>query len=309
MEERNWMYKITSRTGLVVAAVMLALFGGVTFWLYTVHNGAFILVGCIAALTAIAFLLSVYSVLFFKVFVDKDGFYFQTAPGNGRYYRYAEICDMWLSSGRETNARQSTYCNFETVEGKRLRFLVLGSQIDAVDYMIERVETAGASRREGEFDREIVITGKTEAGFVAIPTILSLLMVVVTVMMLLAWNLPPILIAIPIIFELVTLAQILSLGLFYKVQIQKDGFYYRTNPFDGRYYRYSDILDCRPVESQRQYGSRYNRGRIRKTYYFYDLKFIDSSHQTHRLPYNKSLYEGEIDELVARIERAREDGE
>ena len=112
----------------------------------------------------------------------------------------------------------------ETVEGKRLRFLVLGSQIDAVDYMIERVETAGASRREGEFDREIVITGKTEAGFVAIPTILSLLMVVVTVMMLLAWNLPPILIAIPIIFELVTLAQILSLGLFYKVQIQKDGF-------------------------------------------------------------------------------------
>ena len=44
MEERNWKYKITSRTGLVVAAVMLALFGGVTFWLYTVHNGAFILV-------------------------------------------------------------------------------------------------------------------------------------------------------------------------------------------------------------------------------------------------------------------------
>lgn len=31
MEERNWKYKITSRTGLVVAAVMLALFGGVTF--------------------------------------------------------------------------------------------------------------------------------------------------------------------------------------------------------------------------------------------------------------------------------------
>lgn len=300
MEERNWKYKITSRTGLVVAAVMLALFGGVTFWLYTAHNGAFILVGCIAALTAIAFLLSVYSALFFKVFVDKDGFYFQTAPGNGRYYRYAEICDMWLSSGRETNARQSTYCNFETVEGKRLRFLVLGSQIDAVDYMIERVETAGASRREGEFDHEIVITGKTEAGFVVIPTILSLLMVVVTVMMLLAWNLPPILIAFPIIFELVTLAQILSLGLFYKVQIQKDGFYYRTNPFDGRYYRYSDILDCCLVESQRNM-------RRSATRYGYYMKFTDCENQTHRVPYNKSLYEGEIDELVARIKRAKED--
>lgn len=302
MEERNWKYKITSRTGLVVAAVMLALFGGVTFWLYTAHNGAFILVGCIAALTAIAFLLSVYSALFFKVFVDKDGFYFQTAPGNGRYYRYAEICDMWLSSGRETNARQSTYCNFETVEGKRLRFLVTGQYDDAVDYMIERVETAGASRREGEFDREIVITGKTEAGFVVIPTILSLLMVVVTVMMLLAWNLPPILIAIPIIFELVTLAQILSLGLFYKVQIQKDGFYYRTNPFDGRYYRYGDILDCCLVEAER--GTRRH-----ETYYAYYMKFTDRANRTHRVLYDKSLYEREMNELVARIERAKEDEE
>ncbi len=57
---------------------MLALFGGVTFWLYAAHNGAFILVGCIAALKAIAFLLSVYSALFFKVYVDKDGFYSRT---------------------------------------------------------------------------------------------------------------------------------------------------------------------------------------------------------------------------------------
>lgn len=306
MEQRNWKYKITNWTGFIVALFMLALFGGVTFWLYTAHNGAYILVGGLAALMAIAFLLSVYSALFFKVYVDKDGFYFQTSPGNGRFYRYAEICDMWLSSGRETNARQSTYCNFETVGGKRLRFLVTGQYDDAVDYMIERVEAAGASRGEDDFDREIVITGKTEAGFVVIPTILSLLMVVVTVMMLLAWNLPPILIAIPIIFELVTLAQILSLGLFYKVQIQKDGFYCRTNPFDGRYYRYSDILDCRLVESQRRYGSRY-RGGPRQTYYFYDLKFIDRAHQTHRLPFNKSLYEGEIDELVARIERAHSD--
>ena len=306
MEQRNWKYKITNRTGVIVAAFMLALFGGVTFWLYTERNGAFILVGCIAALMAIAFLLSVYSALFFKVFVAKDGFYFQTSPTNGRFYRYAEIYDMWLSSGRETNARQSTYCNFETVEGKRMRFLVLGSQIDAVDYMIERVETAGASRGEGEFDREIVITGKKEAGFVLIPTILSVLMAVVAVMIFLASNLPPILVAIPIIFELVSLSQILSLALFYKVQIQKDGFYCRTNPFDGRYYRYSDILDCRLVESQRKFGSPYKRG-VRQTYYFYDMKFVDRAHQTHRLPYNKSLYEGEIDELVARIERAHSD--
>ena len=145
----------------------------------------------------------------------------------------------------------------------------------------------GNKSGEDDLDWEIVITGKKEAGFVVIPTILSLIMLVVMVMLFLAWNLPPIVIAVPVILELMSLSQILSLGLFYKVIIQKDGFYCRTNPFDGRYYRY-------------------NRGRIRKMYYFYDLKFVDCAHQTHRLPYNKSLYEGEIDELVARIERAHD---
>lgn len=307
MEQRNWKYKINGGwPTLIMASVMLAIFGGITVWLYTTRNGAFIGGLIVTACMAIGFILSVCSVLFFKVFVDKDGFFCQTAPGNGRYYRYSEIRNMWLSSGRETNARQPTYCNFETVEGKRLRFLVTGQYDDAVDYMIERIEAAGASRGEDEFDREIVITGKKEAGFVLIPTILSVLMAVVAVMIFLASNLPPILVAIPIIFELVSLSQILSLALFYKVQLQKDGFYCRTNPFDGRYYRYSDILDCRLVESQRKFGSPYKRG-VRQTYYFYDMKFVDRAHQTHRLPYNKSLYEGEIDELVARIERAHSD--
>ena len=307
MEKRNWKYKITNRTGFIVASGMLALFGGVTFWLYTEHNGAYIPVGCIAALVAIAFLLSVYSALFFKVFVAKDGFYFQTSPGNGRFYRYTEICDMWLSSGRETNANQSTYCNFETVEGKRTRFLVLGSQIDAVDYMIERIEAVGASRRDGEFDREITITGKKEAGFMVMPAIFSLIFLFVIEKVLATQGAVLFARVLPVVIVLVPIVRILSYGLFYKVQIQKDGFYCRTNPFDGRYYRYSDILDCRLVESQRKIGSRYNRGRIRKTYYFYDLKFIDCAHQTHRLPYNKSFYEGEIDELIARIERVHSD--
>lgn len=201
MEERNWKYKITNRTGSIVAFFMLALFGGVTFWLYTAHNGGYILVGGLAALMAIAFLLSVYSTLFFKVFVDKDGFYFHTSPGNGQFYRYTEIRNMWLSSVRETNARQSTYCNFETVEGKRSRFLVFGPNIDAVDYMIERVETMGIKSEEDALDWEIVITGKKEAGFVVIPTILSLIMLVVMVMLFLAWNLPPIVIAVPVILS------------------------------------------------------------------------------------------------------------
>ena len=307
MKERNWKYKITGNWfGPMVIAITTAVSGGFTFWLYTAHDGAFVGLGGLTAFFAIICVLSAYGAMSFKLLVDKDGFYFRTKPGNGRYYRYSEICSMWISSGRETDTQEATYCNFETIEGKRSRFLVLGSQIDAVDYMIERVESMGNKSGEDDLDWEIVITGKKEAGFVVIPTILSLIMLAVMVMLFLAWNLPPIVIAVPVILELMSLSQILSLGLFYKVIIQKDGFYCRTNPFDGRYYRYSDILDWRLVESQRKIGSRYNRGRIRKMYYFYDLKFIDRAHQTHRLPYNKSLYEGEIGELVARIERTHD---
>lgn len=71
-------------------------------------------------------------------------------------------------------------------------------------------------------------------------------------------------------------------------------------PLNGRYYRYSDILDCCLVESQRNM-------RRSATRYGYYMKFTDCENQTHRVPYNKSLYEGEIDELVARIKRAKED--
>ena len=308
MEERNWKYKITGNwTAVIAVAITTVVSGGFTFWLYTAHDGAFVGLGGLTAFFAIICVLSAYGAMSFKLLVDKDGFYFRTKPGNGRYYRYREIRSMWLATDKETDLQQATYCNFETMDGKRSRFLVLDPNLDAVDYMIERVEAVGASREEDDRDREFVIPGKKKVGGLMI---FAVLLLPVLYLILFVWtSMPLILRMIPVAVVLIPVVKVFSYGLFFKLMIQKDGFYYRTNPFDGRYYRYSDILDCRLVESQRQYGSRYNRGRIRKTYYFYDLKFIDSSHQTHRLPYNKSLYEGEIDELVARIERAREDGE
>ena len=111
--------------------------------------------------------------------------------------------------------------------------------------MIERVESMGNKSGEDDLDWEIVITGQ-EGGWICGNSHDSLLDyacrngdVVFGV------ESAAIVIAVPVILELMSLSQILSLGLFYKVIIQKDGFYCRTNPFDGRYYRYSDILDWR----------------------------------------------------------------
>ena len=300
MEERNWKYKITSNwTAVIAVAITTVVSGGFTFWLYTAHDGAFVGLGGLTAFFAIICVLSAYGAMSFKLLVDQNGFYFRTKPGNGRYYRYREIRSMWLATDKETDLQQATYCNFETMDGKRSRFLVLDPQLDAVDYMIERVEAVGASREEDDRDREFVIPGKRKVGGLVIFTVLLLPVLYLSF----RWtSMPLILRMIPVAALLVPTVQVFSRGLFFKLKIQKDGFYCRTNPFDGRYYRYGDILDCCLVEAER--GTRRH-----ETYYAYYMKFTDRANRTHRVLYDKSLYEREMNELVARIERAKEDEE
>lgn len=300
MEERNWKYKITgSWTAVIAVAITTVVSGGFTFWLYTAHDGAFVGLGGLTAFFAIICVLSAYGAMSFKLLVDKDGFYFRTKPGNGRYYRYREIRSMWLATDKETDLQQATYCNFETMDGKRSRFLVLDPQLDAVDYMIERVEAVGASREEDDRDREFVIPGKRKVGGLMIFAVLLLPVLYLSF----RWtSMPLILRIIPVAVVLIPVVKVFSYGLFFKLMIQKDGFYCRTNPFDGRYYRYGDILDCCLVEAER--GTRRH-----ETYYAYYMTFTDRANRTHRVLYDKSLYEREMNELVARIERAKEDEE
>ena len=300
MEERNWKYKITSSwTAVIAVAITTAVSGGFTFWLYTAHDGAFVGLGGLTAFFAIICILSAYGAMSFKLLVDQNGFYFRTKPGNGRYYRYREIRSMWLATDKETDLQQATYCNFETMDGKRSRFLVLDPHLDAVDYMIERVEAVGASREEDDRDREFVIPGKKKVGGLMIFAVLLL----PVLYLIFRWtSMPLILRIIPVAALLVPVVKVFSYGLFFKLMIQKDGFYCRTNPFDGRYYRYGDILDCCLVEAER--GTRRH-----ETYYAYYMKFTDRANRTHRVLYDKSLYEREMNELVARIERAKEDEE
>ena len=300
MEERNWKYKITSSwTAVIAVAITTAVSGGFTFWLYTAHDGAFVGLGGLTAFFAIICVLSAYGAMSFKLLVGESGFYFRSTPRDGRYYRYREIRSMWLATDKETDLQQATYCNFETMDGKRSRFLVLDPHLDAVDYMIERVEAVGASREEDDRDREFVIPGKRKVGGLVV---FAMLLFPVLYLIFRWTSMPLILRMIPFIAFLVPTVQVFSRGLFFKLKIQKDGFYCRTNPFDGRYYRYGDILDCCLVEAER--GTRRH-----ETYYAYYMKFTDRANRTHRVLYDKSLYEREMNELVARIERAKEDEE
>lgn len=302
MEERNWKYKITGNwTAVIAVAITTAVFGGVAFWCRTAGNqGGLVGFGGLTAFFAIVCIRLIYAELSFRLLVDESGFYFRTTLRDGRYYRYREIRSMWLATDGMTDLQQATYCNFETMDGKRSRFLVLDPQLDAVDYMIERVEAVGASHEEDDRDREFVIPGKRKVGGLMI---FAVLLLPVLYLILFVWtSMPLILRIIPVAVVLISVVKVFSYGLFFKLMIQKDGFYCRTNPFDGRYYRYGDILDCCLVEAER--GTRRH-----ETYYAHYMKFTDRANRTHRVLYDKSLYEREMNELVARIERAKEDEE
>lgn len=285
---------------------MLAIFGGLAIWFHISQNDAIIISRILVIFAALAFALALYRAVFFKVLIDKEGFYYQTAPGNGRYYHYYEIRKMWISSGKETNSQQMTYCNFETNEGKVSRFFFMGVNLDAVDYLmnrVEAVETADSSKATDD-GRVLVISGKVQGGIRIAVVVFILAILLILAKSLAEQGLPLLTYILPVAMAVVAVVVLVIHNIFYKIQIKKDGFYCRTNPFDGKYYQYREITNYKLIEERKKFGSVRSRG-VRETHYFYYLIFTDATQKTHRIHYNKALFEREMNVLVSRIDQAQ----
>ena len=308
MEDRKWEHRITSGlTGVILSFILLAAFGSLAIWFRVSQNDAIIISRILVIFAALAFSLALYRAIFFKVLIDKNGFFYQTAPGNGRYYNYREIRRMWISSGKEATAQQTTYCNFETSDGKTSRFFFMGINSDAVDYLMERVETATSvdtNSKIKEADNEIIISGKVQGGQRLAVVVFIFVILLLLTDSLVKQGLPLITAILPIVMAAVSIVMMVFHNLFYKIQIQKDGFYCRTNPFDGKYYKYSDITKCKLIEERKKFGSVRGSG-TRETRYFYFLAFADTTNKTRKILYNKALFEREMNILLSRIEQAQ----
>lgn len=304
--EKNRKYKITSGlTGVILSFIMLAIFGSLAIWFHISQNDAIIVGRILVIFAGFAFALALYRAVFFKVLIDEEGFFYQTAPSNGRYYHYYEIRKMWISSGKETNAQQMTYCNFETNNGEISRFFFMGTNIDAVDYLIKRVE-AVETIDDGKIkddNRELIVSGKVQGGLRIAVVVFIFAILLLLASSFVEQGLPPITYILPIAMAVVSIMVLIVHNSFYKILIQKDGFYCRRTPFDGKYYKYSDIIDCKLIEERRKYGS-VRRG-TRETHYFYFLIFTDVTNKTHRILYDKALFEREMKVLVSRIKQAQ----
>lgn len=80
----------------------------------------------------------------------------------------------------------------------------------------------------------------------------------------------------------------------FKIYIGNQGFFFQSNPFNGKYYLYSDIIYCHEKLKVRR-GHRGN-------FYAYFFQFRVKNGKTVNFQFEKSIYEHEINVLKERIE-------
>ena len=286
---------------------MLAGFGALAIWMHNTQNGAIVIGRIVVIFAALAFVLALYRALFFKVLIGKDGFFYQSNPMNGKQYSFHEIKEAWISSGRETNANEMNYCNFETNSGKVIRFFYTGADLDAVEYFLERVEKAQSIQLEQHVEqKEYRISGKVQ-GIQKIAVMLFLMGILcLLVNPLLREGLSIVSVYFPIILALFSLIYLIIHYCFYKIHIDEKGFFYQTNPFNGKTYKYDEIVECEIVEIRRRTGSVHRPG-SRRTYYLHYFVFTDGTGKERKIAFDKSLFEHEINVLKSRIEEAQQE--
>lgn len=227
MDKRHWRYKIGGNViGTILCSVMLAGAAALCIWFEKTGNGAILLGRIILVVFAVAFALSLYRVVFFKVLIDRDGFFYQSAPGNGRYYRYSELRNAWVSAGKETNSTSTYYLQFETREGSITRIAILEADMDAADYLVKRVAVVATSDVTGMEDdqRDHIISGKIK-GLTKITVIGSIFAIVMWLSYtLFEEGLPPLTYTLSAIAVFCAFVYVIMQTFFYRIEILRDGF-------------------------------------------------------------------------------------
>lgn len=306
LEDKPWKYKIGSgKMPVILTSLMFAAFGGFTAWLYSTENGAFIFTGLFSAILLALVFATGYRLAFFKVLIGKDGFYYQTGPGNGRLYRYIDIKKAWVHSGEAQNRSQEDYCNIETVTGQVIRFQFFYADEKAVNYLIKIIEAAaskGPTEQEREKD-EYVIDGKVFSKTrIVIGIVILLVVAIIDLVILKATG--HLYLAVPgTVMALFILVYLINSNRYFLVKIESNGFYCRTNPFNGRYYKYCEIAHCRRIKKVVYH--RYHVGDSDLPSYFFYFEFTDRNGKKRRFQFEDPIHGHEVNVLKERIEKAK----
>ena len=306
MENQTWKYKIRSgKMPVILTVIMFAVFGGLTAWLYSTDNGAFIFTGLFSAILLALVIATGYRLVFYKVLIGKDGFYYQTGPSNGKFYNYDEVEKAWINSGEAQNRAQQDFCNVEIPGIPVIRFQFFYADEKAVNYLIKKVETsAGKAVSGGNKEKaEYLIDGKV-FGKTRIVAAFALLIIVAIIDAVIIKATGHLYLAIPgVATALCVLLYLLNSNMFVRVNIDAKGFYCRTNPFNGQYYEYGEITNCRRIKKVVRTRAHYYEAAERRYYFFFE--FTDVRGKTRKFAFEDPIHGHEVDVLRERIEKAQ----
>lgn len=306
LENKQWKHEIRAgKMPIVLTFIMFAVFGGFTVWLYNTNNGAFIFTGLFSAILLALVIATVYRFAFFKVLIGKDGFYYQTSPGNGKFYNYSEVEKAWLNSGEAQNRANEDYCNIEIPGISVIRFQFFYADEKGVNYLIRRIEAStGKDTTESRNEKaEYLIDGKV-FGKTRIVIAIVLLIVVAIIDAVIIKATGHIFLAVPgVAIALFVLIYLINNNKFFKVKIEKNGFYCRTNPFNGQYYEYSEIRNCRRIKKVIRTRAHYYEAAERRYYFFFE--FTDIRGKTRKFQFEDQIHGYEVNILKERIESGK----
>lgn len=290
---------------VILMVIMTLLFGSLTIWTYKTNNSVSTLLCVFTLLMLFVFILTVHRLLFFKVLIGLDGFYYQTHIGNGKFYTYKDVEKAWISSGKTQNGIVEHYCNISLKGNKVIRIPFQVSDEKGVNYLIKKVTTNTNSLKSSKTEKTdtYVINGKA-FGKARIFLGLLILAAIAFGDILIIKESGFIFIIIPsIIIGIMSIFFLFSYYLWFIVKIEKDGFYCRTTPFNGQYYKYSQITDCRIVQKVVRHHNYNESGSIDRACYFFFV-FHDITGKKHVFQFEDQIHEYEINILKERIDAA-----
>ena len=313
--KKQWKYRAGGKArGMIPLVFTFAASGAVSLEFYkgSLGNSGFFFPAAMAGLTFFLIVVCVFSQKFRKLLVDERGFYYRSMPGNGRYYLYREVEEAWLSSGKGLFGTEQYFCALRLLDGRILRFPYIPVEAEGVRYLLEEVRKLKLPADMEDLaaeTREYIITGKAYgARGVRGPALTLIIFLLMTVPMFseaLSQN------PVPMLFFSGIALSILGIGavrqiiryIYLQVRIGGRGFYFRSNPFNGREYSYEDILRCRVDMrvTRRSSSTRSSRNYM----YFYYFSFTERSGKVTRFSFDKPVYGHEIEVLQSRIERAQ----
>lgn len=295
MDGKQWKYKIgAGRTPVFLSLGMTVLFSSLRVWLHKTGNGAYFFGDILTGIMVAILIATVYRLLFYKVLIGKDGFYFQTHIANGMYHNYAELNNAWITSGQDLSGHERTWCHFETADGRVTRFIIYDQDEKAAGYLVKRVQAEATQPTQPK--RQYRIDGRAGGA-------IGIIAAFVVAGMICIFELPMLQLGgIALIMGVIGLAiaaYVLISALFnffcFQIKIEEEGFYYQTNPFNGTYFSYQDITRSWEVKRVFRYRRSANRN-----HYFY-LYFTDRQGKTRRFQYENDIYGYEVDILKGRI--------